>query len=663
MVCYWLHHLRSCAMSISGRGSGGAVSGGLGDGVAVDLSSSAGILSMACLLAIVLVCLFAVSPWCIVAVAGALRAARVHFGLRWCRQLSALTYAAIPMALLMAISPSTDPLRRQIASTGWFILAGLFPDDLLLFPAEGGHPADGGQPEDADREEGLFLYSPFTGKTGPSFLEAGDGQALWEDAALFPLLLGPVAAQSRARVQGKNVIGVFVPDAAAMGPWDANPEDTLKQLRDYLRDTVLVGKELHSFSIGKLATRPEEWSDVNYAFGNRPVYPFFASCKKAVDKQQHQPVDFDESLKGTVMFLQLVGRGASVNERSGPGAWMALTQSGEYAFFSGDKGDRGFIAEVTAAEKLKRARKATGTTPEKNKRKTKGTVADADKANVLRQAEEVLNWAAPTFEGFSGAAMQYCKTKDGDWWAGKKDPVVRDWKERFKLHTTIPVCPYDIGELDYETHVAKRGFPLLGWQEFIFENRFRGAPRERDLIFIEGIFSAGKTTFARMLGDPRFWRSRDMPNRSALNVTGIGKLDDFTMKYGSKNFPGVLLYDLPRHQQSFTDKMLNLLEHYTNTGSELEGVKYEGATVIMKSHIIVFSNSPSPPGILHKRVYHLQLVDKAAAANTYKWNMPGQQEDGSFNTQELERELREKARTDPMFRQAVQNIAADFVRA
>ena len=163
-----------------------------------------------------------------------------------------------------------------------------------------------------------------------------------------------------------------------------------------------------------------------------------------------------------------------------------------------------------------------------------------------------------------------------------------------------------------------------------------------------------------MLSDPRFYTALGLPNRNALNVTSITRLDDFVMKYGKKGFPGVWYFDQPKHSQDFGPKLLDLLEHYTNTGCGLEGVKYEGGTVVMRSHVVVFSNHPPPTGILHKRVYHLRLHEKSQSE--LKWEMPGQQEDGSFNTTAVEEEMKEKNKRDPMFRQASMRVDAGFAQ-
>ena len=94
--------------------------------------------------------------------------------------------------------------------------------------------------------------------------------------------------------------------------------------------------------------------------------------------------------------------------------------------------------------------------------------------------------------------------------------------------------------------------------------------------------------------------------------------------------------------QEFTQNMLNLLEEYTNTGNIIEGVKYEGASVVMKSHIIVFSNHPPPAGILQKKVYHLKLRQQHQQGDDLKWEMPGQQERQTVEQSRVEQGSKEK---------------------
>ena len=49
--------------------------------------------------------------------------------------------------------------------------------------------------------------------------------------------------------------------------------------------------------------------------------------------------------------------------------------------------------------------------PQERKRE-KGSVDDSDKPNVLRQAEELFDWAALDFQAFARGALEYCDNTD-----------------------------------------------------------------------------------------------------------------------------------------------------------------------------------------------------------------------------------------------------------
>ena len=164
-----------------------------------------------------------------------------------------------------------------------------------------------------------------------------------------------------------------------------------------------------------------------------------------------------------------------------------------------------------------------------------------------------------------------------------------------------------------------------------------------------------------MLSDPRFWSSKGQPFRGALNGTTIVKVYDFAMKYSKKEGVGCLYYDLPRATKELSRKQLELLEAMSNTGCEQEGIKYNGSTVVVRAHIIVFSNHPPPKELLHKKIMSLRVTSAQQPAEELEWTWPGQLEDGSFNITELERELLEKAKDDVMFRQAVVRVAQQLM--
>ena len=90
-------------------------------------------------------------------------------------------------------------------------------------------------------------------------------------------------------------------------------------------------------------------------------------------------------------------------------------------------------------------------------------------------------------------------------------------------------------------------------------------------------------------------------------VTKIGDLRNFVMKYNAARTPGVLVIDMPREMAQFSASQLQLIEEYTNIGRRLEGDKFGGETAVMNSHLVIFSNHPPPAGILHKCVRHLKV--------------------------------------------------------
>jgi hypothetical protein len=504
----------------------------------------------------------------------------------------------------------------------------------------------------------MFLKKP-TRSSEVTMLVAEQGKTLVENKLKFPFPDGlwETAVVRAKSVNARTCLGALVPEPGSEPTWEADPRATLQDLHRVL--TSVLGKKLEAVSLGKLSGAPASLADLHVS-GLDPqhsAYVFWVKVEgKKISRGRHTsddlpPVEFTQPLLGRLVFLRLA---EGMNE----GQWVALTQSGCSTRFTGTEQDYGFLCEESPQAKAKRAREATGQTPEKDKAtKVAGLVRDDDKANILREAEALLDLSQETAAESYAEAEAYCQAKNPDWWAGKRKALVARWEALHLRRHQEPVVAFDLDELDYQRQIVDKNYPLLPWQKAVFE-ALRQAPRERRLRFVEGMFSVGKSTFTRMLQDPGFWASQGEPHRGALNVTNIVKLDDFVMKYGTKGFPGTLVFDLPRHSQSFSAKQLDLLEEYTNTGNPLEGVKYEGGTVVMRSHVLVFSNHPPPEGILHKKVYHLRLLSKDQVAEELTWEMPGQQEDGSFNTAALEKELHDRLRADPLFRVAFQRVAA-----
>jgi hypothetical protein len=272
--------------------------------------------------------------------------------------------------------------------------------------------------------------------------------------------------------------------------------------------------------------------------------------------------------------------------------------------------------------------------PEGNLPAQKRLRTHTDVDEDLLRSKSLLDAAADGVEGYVAAASEFLRNARPEYWAKNQKKLLGEWAVSFQ-HLRPAVVPFELDDLEYERNTAGENFPMHPWQAKLVEQLLE-QPQARRLYFIEGAFSIGKSSLTKMLGDPRFWQRQQQPFRGCLNVTNVAKIDDFAMKYSKAKHPGVLVYDLPRHSQEFTPRQLNLLEEFTNTGNAMEGVKYEGSSVVMRSHVVVFSNHPPPAGILHKKVRHLKPQRALQPALELEWRMPGQQEDGTFSTAAFE---------------------------